>query len=75
MPKRSPLLQFERLYEPLTPVPETGVYGVLHSGAEEPGDAMFVKGDMFPECRRCGKQVRYRLVRSAPYIFEDKDFE
>ncbi len=75
MSKRSPLLQFERLYQPLTPVPETGVYAVLHGSGEEAGDTMLVKGDMFPECRRCSKQVRYRLIRSAPYIFEDKDFE
>jgi hypothetical protein len=73
--KRSPLLQFERLFEPLTGVPESGVYGALHLGGEPPNDIMLVKGDLFPECRQCGKQVRYRLIRSAPYIFEDKDFD
>jgi len=73
--KRNTLLQFERLYEPLTAVPESGIYGVLHADAEATNDIMLVRGDLFPECRHCGQQVRYRLVRSAPYIFEDRDFE
>ena len=75
MPKRNPLLHFERLYEPLTEVPESGIYGALHGGSEPPNDIMLVKGDLFPECRQCGQHVRYRLIRGAPYIFEDKDFE
>ena len=32
-----------------------------------------IAGDSFPECDTC--RVRFRLVRTAPYIFQDADFE
>lgn len=34
-----------------------------------------VKGDTFPMCDVCQDRVRFRVVRTAPYIFEDEDFE
>lgn len=29
----------------------------------------------FPVCDICKDQVRFRLIRTAPYIFHDEDFE
>jgi hypothetical protein len=34
-----------------------------------------IAGDSFPECDTCRDRVRFRLVRTAPYIFQDADFE
>jgi len=27
----------------------------------------------FPSCDQCGEKVRFRLIRTAPYIFDDED--
>jgi hypothetical protein len=34
-----------------------------------------INGDRFPDCETCGDKVRFRLIRTAPYIFQDEDFE
>jgi hypothetical protein len=34
-----------------------------------------LNGDAFPACDTCATKVRFRLVRTAPYIFQDADFE
>lgn len=34
-----------------------------------------LSGDAFPPCDTCEQRVRFRLVRTAPYIFQDEDFE
>jgi hypothetical protein len=34
-----------------------------------------IHGDPFPACETCNEQVRFRIVRTAPYIFQDQDFE
>ena len=31
-------------------------------------------GGAFPACETCESRVRFRLVRTAPYIFQDEDF-
>jgi len=30
--------------------------------------------DLFPVCDQCDTRVRFKLVRTAPYIFDDEDF-
>jgi hypothetical protein len=32
------------------------------------------RGDPFPPCDQCDMRVRFKLVRTAPYIFDDEDF-
>ena len=34
-----------------------------------------ISGENFPDCETCKEKVRFRLVRTAPYIFQDEDFE
>jgi len=54
-------------------VKESGLYDICH--ADEPRIAMLLlRNTFFPYCRRCGDQVRYKLVQSAPHIAEDPDF-
>jgi hypothetical protein len=57
------------------PVPESGIYEVIHDREHRSAhDVLMHGGDTFPPCDQCGEQVRFRLIRSAPYIFEDEDF-
>ena len=54
-------------------VERSGLYRVLH-GDERTETAVLLQGQPFTACDCCGEQVRYQLLRAAPYIFEDEDF-
>lgn len=58
------------------PVPESGIYEAVHANAHRaPHEVVMLAGDLFPLCDTCEQNVRFRLVRGAPYIFDDEDFE
>lgn len=56
-------------------IPESGIYEVTHDGEHRAThESVMVRGDAFPFCDVCEDRVRFRVVRTAPYIFEDEDF-
>jgi hypothetical protein len=56
-------------------VRETGIYEVIHDrGHRTAHEVVMLAGDSFPPCDICVERVRFRLVRTAPYIFQDEDF-
>jgi hypothetical protein len=58
------------------PVVETGIYEVLHHQSHRTAhEVVMLSGDSFPLCDTCSDRVRFRLIRTAPYIFQDDDFE
>ncbi len=59
-----------------TSVRQSGIYEVVHHREHRPAhEVVMLAEDVFPTCDTCGEQVRFRLVRTAPYIFQDADFE
>jgi hypothetical protein len=77
---RTPRSRHERdngpRYKPNDPIKETGIYEVIHDrGHRVAHEAVMLAGDRFPACDTCFERVRFRLVRTAPYIFDDADFE
>ena len=60
-------------FEPGEIVEQSGIYAICHSDGKSQA-IVLLRGNAFPGCDCCGFQVRYRLLRSAPYIFEDSDF-
>ena len=63
-------------YKAGDPVPQSGIYEVIHArNHRESHDVVMLAGDHFPACDNCDVAVRFRLVRTAPYIFQDDDFE
>ena len=64
----------EQVFQPGETVPESGVYTVLHEQHREKHSATIFKGDRFPQCARCGNEVRFMLSRPAALISEDADF-
>lgn len=57
-------------------VKESGIYEAIHEGEHRPThDVVMIASDRFPACDTCSERVRFRLVRTAPYIFSDEDFE
>lgn len=64
-----------RIFLPGQPVPETGIYEVIHDLAHRAShEAVMHREDLFPLCDQCDTRVRFKLVRTAPYIFDDEDF-
>jgi hypothetical protein len=64
-----------QMFLPGEPVPETGIYEVIHDRSHRPSHDVVMHGqDLFPPCDQCDKRVRFKLVRTAPYIFDDEDF-
>ena len=65
-----------QLYKAGEIVRQTGIYEVTHDRAHRtPHDVVMLAADVFPMCETCESKVRFRLVRTAPYIFQDEDFE
>ncbi len=55
--------------------PKTGIYEVLYDRGDRARHEVVMFGeDLFPECEECGARVRLRVIRTAPYIFDDEDF-
>lgn len=65
-----------RRYRPGETVRQSGIYEVLHDREHrEAHEAVMISGERFPDCESCKEKVRFRLLRTAPYIFQDEDFE
>jgi hypothetical protein len=58
------------------PVRQSGIYEVIHDQQHrEAHEAVMLHDTPFPYCDTCKDRVRFRLIRTAPYIFHDQDFE
>lgn len=67
--------QHANIFLPGQPVRETGIYEVIHDkNHRQAHEAVMYRNDLFPVCDQCALRVRFRLIRSAPYIFDDEDF-
>ncbi|HEY1939029.1 MAG TPA: hypothetical protein VGJ33_13935 [Candidatus Angelobacter sp.] len=67
--------QHSTIFLPGHPVPESGIYEVIHDkGHRLAHEAVMYRNDPFPVCDQCHMRVRFKLIRSAPYIFDDEDF-
>ena len=65
-----------RQYRAGESVRQSGIYEVVHDrGHREAHEVVMISGENFPDCDTCKDKVRFRLVRTAPYIFQDEDFE
>src|SRR5690349_7160333 len=61
---------------PLCPgelVTQSGIYEICHK--DEPRvKVLLVRHSIFPFCKRCSHEVRYKLLQAAPHISVDPDF-
>jgi hypothetical protein len=63
------------MFLPGQPVLESGIYEVIHDkDHRQAHEAVMYRSDLFPVCDQCELRVRFKLIRSAPYIFDDEDF-
>ncbi len=64
----------DELFQPGILVPESGIYQVLHYRHRLYHEVTLLRTGSFPPCSECGTNVRFRLVRSAPLIEDDRNF-
>jgi hypothetical protein len=72
---RIPAYGLRRQFRPGDKVPETGIYEARHADGEEPSSSVHLRDETFLPCPDCAEEVRYFLLRKAPYIFSDDDFQ
>ena len=66
----------DRKYRAGDSVRQSGIYEVVHDrDHRETHEVVMISGEHFPDCETCKDKVRFRLVRTAPYIYQDEDFE
>lgn len=55
-------------------IDQSGIYQICHY--DEPRTTVILTiRSLFPECRKCGDKVRYKLLEAIPHISEDPDFK
>jgi hypothetical protein len=65
-----------RIFRPGDIIGDSGIYEVIHDQAHRTAhEVVMISKDPFPACDTCLDRVRFRLVRTAPYIFQDLDFD
>lgn len=64
----------DEIFQPADQARESGIYQVLHYRHRLYHEVTMLRGQSFPNCSDCGNNVRFRLVRSAPLIEEDRNF-
>jgi len=75
-PGRSHRDASSKSYKPGDTVKQSGIFEVVHDAEHRVAhEVVMIAGDAFPNCETCDQKVRFRLVRTAPYIFQDQDFE
>lgn len=51
------------------------MYEIIPQGQHcQAHEVVLIIGDRFPDWEGCRQDVRFRLLRTAPYIFHDEDF-
>lgn len=53
----------------------SGIYELAHAGGHVPGESVFLKGDVFPDCSRCSAAIAFKLLMAAPSLEQDPDFQ
>jgi hypothetical protein len=54
------------------PVPESGIYRVIHAIHRLPHAVTICKGENFPRCAKCANLVNFELIRGVecPFTYE-----
>jgi len=63
-------------YTPGDTVPTSGIYQVIHEPGEnkKPHEVIALQGELFPVCRTCLREVKFKLLKAANHIRQDDSF-
>ena len=52
----------------------SGIYKVVHFHHRHDHEVIVIRGEEFPACRTCGREVRFYQVRAVCHLTHDFDF-
>jgi hypothetical protein len=52
---------------------ESGIYAVIHAEHRHDHEVLAIRGEEFPSCLACGREVTFHLVRPIPHMTYDID--
>jgi hypothetical protein len=61
-------------FSPGDKAPVSGIYRAEHDGHRADHNITAVRGEEFPQCRKCKTSVRFSLISGADYVRHDWDF-
>lgn len=66
----------DTIYGPGDTVPSSGIYEVIHDLGEnkKPHEVIALQGELFPVCRTCLREVKFKLLKTAIHIKQDESF-
>jgi hypothetical protein len=63
-------------FTPRQKVPQSGIYDVLHDAAHaQQHQVICVYGELFPPCRTCKYDVKFRLAIAAIHVKDHAQFK
>jgi PilZ domain len=64
-----------RRYHPGELAPVSGIYRITHyAGHRDPHEAILIRGEEFPICRACHRNVSFEMTRNLSHATHDWDF-
>ena len=53
---------------------KSGIYNAVHFDHRHDHEVIVLRGEEFPDCRTCGRNVRFYQVRAVRHVTHDFDF-
>jgi hypothetical protein len=56
------------------PIPESGIYRVIHKAHRVPHEVTLLSGQNFPRCSKCKDAVQFELIQAATELLHEHGF-
>ena len=56
------------------PIPESGIYRVIHKAHRVPHEVTLLSGQNFPRCAKCQDSVQFELIQAATELLHEHGF-
>jgi hypothetical protein len=56
------------------PIPESGIYRVIHKAHRVPHEVTLLAGQNFPRCSKCKDAVLFELIKAATELLHEHGF-
>jgi hypothetical protein len=74
---KSPLLSMpdkKPTFQTGEPIPESGIYRVIHKTHRVPHEVTLFSGQNFPRCSKCKDAVQFELIQAATELLHEHGF-
>src|SRR5438445_13897604 len=56
------------------PIPESGIYRVIHKAHRLPHEVTLLRHQAFPRCAKCRNAVKFELIQAATELLNEHNF-